>query len=203
MKIICVGRNYMEHIKELNNNIPKDPVIFTKPDTSLLLNNKDFCYPNFSEKIHFEVELLIKISKKGKNISENFAKKYYDQIGVGIDFTARDLQEKAKKRGLPWLISKGFDHSAPISKFVPIDNYKNIQNISFRLEKNEKTVQRGNSNLMIYKIDFLIHYISNFIHLTEGDIIFTGTPKGVGSIIKGDNLKAYIEDEKFLDFNIK
>ena len=203
MKIICVGRNYIKHIKELNNEIPKDPIIFTKPDTSLLLNNKDFYYPDFSSEIHYEVELIIKISREGKKIPLNFSKRYYNQIAIGIDFTARDLKINAQKKGLPWAISKGFDSSAPISKFNSLKKYDDIQNINFSLKRNDKVVQKSNSNKMIYKVDFLINYISNFIHLKVGDIIFTGTPEGVGKINKGDNLKAYIEDEKLLDFNIK
>ena len=193
MKIICVGRNYVKHIKELNNEFPKQPIIFTKPDTSILLNNKDFYFPDFSSNVQFEVELLIKISKEGKKIPISFANRYYNKVGIGIDFTARDIQTNAKNKGLPWTLAKGVNHSAPISEFLSIEKFKDIQNINFSLKKNNKVVQKTNS----------INYISNFIHLKTGDIIFTGTPEGVGEIKKGDNLKAYIEDEKLLDFNIK
>jgi len=203
MKIICVGRNYVKHIKELHNEFPKEPIIFIKPDTSILLKNKDFYLPDFSSNIQYEVELLIKISKEGKKIPLDFASRYYDQVGIGIDFTARDIQNNAKNKGLPWTLSKGFNDSAPVSEFLSIKRFKDIQKINFLLKKNNKVVQKSNSDKMIYKIDFLINYISNFIHLKIGDIIFTGTPEGVGGIKKGDNLKAYIEDEKLLDFNIK
>ena len=202
MKIICVGRNYVEHIKELNNSFPTNPVIFTKPDTSILLNNKDFYLPDFSSNIHHEIELIIKISKEGKKIPVKYSYNHYKEVAIGIDFTARDLQDEAKKNGLPWTLSKGFNHSAPISKFNSLNKYDDIQNLNFCLKKNEKIIQKSNSKLMIYKIDFLIHYISKFIHLKVGDIIFTGTPKGVSSIKTGDNLKAYLENEKLLDFNI-
>ena len=203
MKIIGVGRNYVDHIKELDNDIPDEPVIFFKPETALITRNQPFFYPSFSDDIHYEVELVIKICKHGKNIEEKFASNYYDQIGVGIDFTARDLQSKAKNKGLPWTLAKGFNGSAPISDFLPLKDFDDIQNINFHLDLNEETVQSGNSKLMINNVDFLISYISNFIMLKKGDLIFTGTPKGVGPVKLGDNLKAYIEGVKMLDFNVR
>jgi len=203
MKIICVGRNYVDHIKELNNEFPSDPVIFTKLDTSLLRNNAPFYYPEFSSDIHYETEILVKISKEGKKIEEKFAYKYYDEIGIGIDFTARDIQSKAKEKGLPWVLAKGFDGSAPISEFKSINDYQSINDLTFKLVKNGELVQEGNTSMMIYKVDFLIAYISKFIHLKKGDLIFTGTPKGVGPVKIGDNLKAFIENEELLEVEIK
>lgn len=203
MKIIGVGRNYADHIKELNNEVPNDPVIFFKPETSIIIRNQPFFYPSFSSDIHYEVEIVVKICKNGKNIEEEFATKYYDQIGIGIDFTARDLQTKAKEKGLPWTLAKGFNGSAPISGFLPLSNFKDVQDINFHLELDDKEVQKGNTGLMIYKVDYLIAYISQFIMLKKGDLIFTGTPKGVGPVEIGNNLKAYIEGEKLLDFNVR
>ncbi len=203
MKIIGVGRNYADHIKELSNEVPDEPVIFFKPETALITRNQPFFYPSFSNDVHYEVEIVVKISKHGKNIEEQFAHKYYNQIGVGIDFTARDYQAKAKSKGLPWTLAKGFNGSAPISGFKSLSDFKDIQDINFHLLLNDETVQSGNTKLMIYNVAFVVSYISQFIMLKKGDLIFTGTPKGVGPVKVGDNLKAYIEEEKLLDFNVR
>ena len=201
MKIICVGRNYVDHIKELNNDIPENPVFFFKPETSLNKSSQ-LKYPSITNNLHYEVELVFKIKKKEKNIKKINAKTYIDSIAIGIDFTARDIQSKAKEGRLPWDLSKGFDNSASVSKFKIISFFKNINNINFSLYKNNKEVQNGNSKLMIYKIDFLIHYISKYVTLNKGDLIFTGTPKGVGSVNVGNKLEGYIENEKLLTTNI-
>lgn len=203
MKIFAIGRNYTEHIAELKNERPDEPVIFTKPDTALLKNNAPFYYPDFSNDIHYEVELVLKISKEGKNIQEKFAHKYYNQIGLGVDFTARDLQEKAKQKGLPWAIAKGFNGSAPISDFRPVDAFSDLKNINFGLSVNGESRQQGNTSLMLFDFDYIIAYLSKFFTLKKGDLVFTGTPKGVGSVSIGDQLEGYIEDEKVLDFQIK
>ena len=203
MKIICVGRNYTDHIKELENNKPKDPVLFLKPDSSIILNNKPFFIPDFSQNIHYELELIIKISRLGKHIQEKFSHKYYDFIGLGIDFTARDLQTDLKSKGLPWEKSKAFDGSCFISKWINKSEFNDINNLNFNLVKNGKTVQKTNSKLMLWKIDELISYISTFFTLKIGDVIFTGTPAGVGNVSIGDNLEGFIEDNKIFNLNIK
>ena len=203
MKIICVGRNYTDHIKELENNKPKDPVLFLKPDSSIILNNKPFFIPDFSQNIHYELELIIKISRLGKHIQEKFSHKYYDFIGLGIDFTARDLQTDLKSKGLPWEKSKAFDGSCFISKWINKSEFNDINNLNFNLVKNGKTVQKTNSKLMLWKIDELISYISTFFTLKIGDVIFTGTPAGVGKVLIGDNLEGFIEDNKIFNLNIK
>ena len=203
MKIICVGRNYAEHIEELKNERPSEPVIFLKPETALLQNNAPFYYPEFSKNIHHEVEILVKINKPGKYIDEHFAHKYYDEIGLGVDFTARDLQDRAREKGLPWHLAKGFNGSAPISKFMPKSKFKDVQNIGFSLKVNGQERQNGTTSLMLFEIDFVIAYISKFIMLKKGDIIFTGTPKGVGQVQVGDVLEGFIENEKMLEFEIK
>ena len=203
MKIFAIGRNYAAHIKELNNERPDEPVIFTKPDTSLLKNNAPFYYPDFSKDIHYEVELILKISKEGKNIQEKFAPGYYDQIGIGIDFTARDLQQKAKEKGLPWAIAKGFNGSAPISEFKPISEFSNLHNINFSLEVDSEKKQLGNTSLMLFNFDYIVSYLSKFFTLKKGDLIFTGTPAGVGPIQIGQKLAAYIENQKLLECEIK
>ncbi|MAK01787.1 MAG: 2-hydroxyhepta-2,4-diene-1,7-dioate isomerase [Flavobacteriaceae bacterium] len=203
MKIICVGRNYTDHIKELENNKPKDPVLFLKPDSSIILNNKPFFIPDFSQNIHYELELIIKISRLGKHIQEKFSHKYYDFIGLGIDFTARDLQTNLKSKGLPWEKSKAFDGSCFISKWINKSDFNDINNLNFNLDKNGKTVQKTNSKLMLWKIDELISYISTFFTLKIGDVIFTGTPAGVGKVSIGDNLEGFIEDNKIFNLNIK
>ncbi|WMJ73528.1 fumarylacetoacetate hydrolase family protein [Cytophagaceae bacterium ABcell3] len=203
MKIIAVGRNYSGHIKELQNKKSEEPVIFLKPDTALLKKNAPFYHPSFSQNIHHEVELIIRICKEGKNIQEKFAHKYYDAIGVGIDFTARDLQQKAKEQGLPWELSKAFNGSAPISEFIPLEELDDIRNLNFSLFVNGEKKQVGNSNEMIFQFDETISYISKFITLKKGDIIFTGTPEGVSKINIGDVLEAYLEDKKLLTVEIK
>ncbi len=203
MKILAIGRNYVAHIKELNNEIPTDPVIFTKPETALLRNNAAFYYPEFSSDIHYEVEIVLKMCKQGKNISEKFAHKYFEEIGIGIDFTARDIQGKAKKKGLPWAIAKGFDGSAPISHFVPKTGFSDLSNINFSLSLDGKIKQKGNTKLMIYSFNYIIAYISRFITLNKGDLIFTGTPEGVGPVQIGNILEAYIENKKMLQVEIK
>ena len=203
MKIICVGRNYVDHIKELNNEQPEDPVIFMKPETAVPLKNEPFFYPEFSKDIHHEVEILVKINRVGKNIDEKFAHKYYDEIGIGIDFTARDLQSKLKAKGLPWELAKGFNGSAPISGFVPKSNFLDLKNLNFHLDVNGETRQQGNTSLMLFQIDYLISFVSRFFLLQQGDILFTGTPKGVGPVQVGDTLTAFIEDKPLLTFDVK
>lgn len=204
MRIFAIGRNYAEHIKELNNERPDEPVIFTKPDTALLRNGAPFYYPDFSKDIHHEVELVLRISKEGKNVQEKFAGKYFDAVGIGIDFTARDLQQKAKEKGLPWDIAKGFNGSAPISeKFIPVAEFKNLKDINFSLSINGGIRQQGNTSLMIFSFEYVISYLSRFFTLRTGDLIFTGTPKGVGPVQTGDTLSAYIENEKLLEFDVK
>lgn len=203
MKIICIGRNYAQHAKELNNPLPVKPLYFLKPDTALLINNDPFYYPNFSSDIHYECELIFRINKVGKNIQEKFAHKYYSEIGLGIDFTARDIQQTCKEKGHPWEIAKGFDGSAAISKFIPLEELKNKETITFELEINQEKVQIGNSSDMIFSIDQIISYVSQFMTLKTGDIIFTGTPAGVGSLKIGDQLKGTLEGNLLLDFEIK
>jgi 2-keto-4-pentenoate hydratase/2-oxohepta-3-ene-1,7-dioic acid hydratase in catechol pathway len=204
MRIFAIGRNYAEHIKELNNERPDEPVIFSKPDTAILRNNAPFYYPEFSKDIHHEVELVLRICKEGKNIEEKFAHKYYDAIGIGIDFTARDLQQKAKEKGLPWDIAKGFNGSAPISdKFLPVGAFKDLKDINFKLSIDGEIKQQGNTSLMLFSFDYIISYLSRFFTLRTGDLIFTGTPKGVGPVKTGNVLQAFIEDEKLLEFEVK
>jgi acylpyruvate hydrolase len=203
MKVICIGRNYMDHIKELNSPLPSAPVFFLKPDTSIVTRNRPFYYPGFSKEIHYESELVIRICKVGKNIQTRFASSYYNEIGIGLDFTARDLQEECKKKGLPWLIAKGFDNAAPIGKFIPKTTFPDLKNIHFHLELNGNTVQVGNSGDMIFPFEELIAYVSRFITLKMGDLIFTGTPVGVGPVRIGDRLEAFIEGEKLLKCEIK
>ena len=203
MKILAVGRNYAAHIEELNNERPESPVVFFKPDTALLRNNEPFYYPEFSNDVHFEVEILLKICKPGKHIQEKDASSYYDEIGIGIDFTARDLQQHAKKKGLPWALAKGFNNSAPISGFYPIDHFGDIHNLNFGLEIDGIERQKGNTSLMLFSFDQIISYISLFFTLKKGDIIFTGTPEGVGPVSIGNRLSAFIEDQTLLDFEVK
>lgn len=203
MKIICIGRNYVEHARELNNPLPQEPVIFLKPDTAIITRNRPFFYPEFSEDIHYEAELVLKIAKNGRHIQPKFARSYYQHIGIGIDFTARDLQQKQKEKGLPWEIAKAFDGSAPISSFVELETLQDSSNIRFHLLKNGEKVQDGHSELMIFNFDNIISYVSKFITLKMGDLIFTGTPAGVGSVKIGDRLEAYIEDRKMLKCDIK
>jgi acylpyruvate hydrolase len=204
MRIFAIGRNYAEHIQELNNERPDEPVIFTKPDTAILRNNAPFYYPDFSNDIHHEVELVLRISKEGKNIQEKFAPTYFDAIGIGIDFTARDLQQKAKEKGLPWDIAKGFNGSVPISdKFLPVKEFRNLKDINFSLQVDGMVKQQGNTSLMLFSFEYIIAYLSKFFTLRTGDLIFSGTPKGVGPVSVGNVLTAYIEDEKLLEFEVK
>ncbi|TVQ94828.1 MAG: FAA hydrolase family protein [Bacteroidetes bacterium] len=203
MKIICIGRNYIEHAHELNNPVPAEPIFFMKPETALIRAGLPFFYPDFSKDVHFEVELVLHICKLGRHISEKFAHTYYDKIGIGIDFTARDVQTICKQKGLPWEIAKAFDGSAPVSKFIPKENFNDIYDINFSLQKNNETVQKGNSGMMIFNFEKIIAYVSRFVTLKIGYLIFTVTPAGVGPLIKDDNLKAYIAEEKLLDIDIK
>ncbi len=203
MKIICIGRNYAEHAKELNNAVPTEPVVFLKPDTALIKDNQPFYYPDFSKDIHHEIELVLKINKAGKNIEEKFAHKYYYEIGIGIDFTARDIQTKCKEKGLPWEKAKSFDGSAPIGLFVNKKELNDVRNINFHLNINGKTIQSGNTKDLLFSFDYLIAYVSNYFTLKTGDLIYTGTPEGVGAVKVGDRLEAFIENKKLLDFEIK
>lgn len=198
MKIICIGRNYAAHIAELNNEIPSDPVVFIKPDTSLLKDGDTFYIPDFSNDIHHEVELVVKISKNGKHIAEKFAHKYYDEISVGIDFTARDVQSRLKEKGLPWLLAKGFDGAAPVGKMIPKTTFESMDQISFGLKINGESRQEGHTSLMLHSVDTLISYVSRIMTLKTGDLIFTGTPAGVAAVQPGDLLEAYISGEKLL-----
>lgn len=202
MKIICIGRNYAEHAKELNNPLPTSPLFFMKPDVALLTDSK-FYYPNFTKDLHFECEIVVKIDKAGKNIREEFAHKYYSKITLGIDFTARDLQEQQKKKGLPWEIAKAFDQSAVIGKWIPISEEEKKNNIQFSLLKNNELVQNGDTNDVIFNFDKIISYVSQYFSLNMGDIIYTGTPEGVGPVAIGDKLLAKIGDEELLHFEIK
>lgn len=203
MKLICIGRNYAKHIEELENERPTDPVVFLKPDTSILLKKQPFFIPDFSEDIHHEVEILVKINKVGKYIDKKYAHKYYDEIGLGIDFTARDLQSQLKAKGLPWEKAKAFDGAAVIGKWLSKSDFKSVNDINFSLKKNNDIVQQGNTSHMLWKIDELIEYVSKYFTLKIGDIIFTGTPAGVGKVIAEDQLKGYIEDKELFSIKIK
>ena len=203
MKIICIGRNYAEHAKEMNAAVPTEPVFFLKPDTALIKDDQPFYYPDFSKEIHHEVELVLKINKAGKNIDPAFAHKYYDEIGIGIDFTARDIQAKCKEKGLPWEKAKAFDGSAPIGNFIPKTELANIADINFHLTINGKEVQKGTTKDLLFSFDAVIAYVSKFFTLKTGDLIYTGTPEGVGPVNIGDKLEAYIENKKLLSFEIK
>jgi len=203
MKIICIGRNFSEHARELNNPVPTEPVFFMKPESAQLRNNHPFFYPEFSTNIHYEAELVLHICKVGRNIQEQFAGTYYDGIGVGIDFTARDLQQKAKEKGLPWEMAKAFDSSAPVSKFIPVSDFSDRYNIRFGLFKNDEIVQDGNSRDLIFSFETVIAYVSKFVTLKQGDYLFTGTPAGVGPVKIGDRLEAFIGDKKMLLCNIR
>jgi 2-keto-4-pentenoate hydratase/2-oxohepta-3-ene-1,7-dioic acid hydratase in catechol pathway len=203
MKIFCVGRNYAEHAKELQNAVPSQPVIFCKPDTALLRNNDDFYLPDFSTDVHHEVELVLRICKNGKHIEEKFARKYYDQITVGIDFTARDIQQQQKEKGLPWEIAKAFDGSAPLGEMIDIASLKNPENITFTLHKNNQPVQNGQTLDMLFSFDRIISYLSRYFTLKTGDLIYTGTPSGVGPVQAGDVLEARLENRLLLTCRIK
>jgi acylpyruvate hydrolase len=201
MKIICIGRNYAEHAKEMKADLPAEPVFFMKPDTALL-KEEDFYLPGFTNDLHHEIELVLKISKAGKHIEEQFAHKYYDEIGLGIDFTARDLQAKAKEKGLPWEKAKAFDYSAPIGKFIKKDKLE-LSNINFELKINGASRQIGNSKDLIFSFDKVIAYVSQFVTLKTGDLIYTGTPEGVGQVKIGDKLEGFLNGESFLKLNVK
>ena len=203
MKIICIGRNYANHIAELKNERPVEPVIFMKPDSAVLLKQHPFVIPEFSEEIHHEIEIIVKINKVGKYIEPKFAHKYYDEISVGIDFTARDLQAKLKEKGLPWEKAKAFDGSAVIGDFSPKTDFISMENLSFELTNNAKTVQKGNTSHMLWKIDELISYVSQFFTLKIGDIIFTGTPEGVAAVKPNDVLEGFLEDKKLFRIQVK
>ncbi len=203
MKIICIGRNYAKHIEELQNERPTEPVIFLKPDSAILAKNQPFFIPPFSNDIHYEVEILVKINKVGKYIDEKFAHKYYDEIGLGIDFTARDLQDKLKNKGLPWEKSKAFDGSALIGDFFPKESLGDLSNLNFSLQINDNEVQNGSSNAMLWKIDEIIAYVSQFFTLKKGDIIFTGTPEGVGKVNENDQLTGFIKGTQAFSVRVK
>jgi len=203
MKIICIGRNYAKHIEELANEKPENPVIFLKPDSAILAKNQPFFIPPFSDEIHYEVEILVKINKVGKYIDEKFAHKYYDEIGLGIDFTARDVQADCKEKGLPWEKAKAFDGSAVIGNFVAKESLNDLNNLNFTLQKNNEVVQNGNTEAMLWKIDELIAFISKYFTLKKGDIIFTGTPAGVGKVAENDVLVGSIENQQFFRVKIK
>lgn len=204
MKIICIGRNYSAHISELQNERPSEPVIFLKPDTAVLLKKQAFFIPDFSDDVHYEVEVLVKINKVGKHIQEKFAHKYYDEIGLGIDFTARDLQQKLKEKGLPWEKAKGFDGAAVIGeKWLDKNSIPDLNNLKFSLQKNSEFVQQGNTGDMLWKIDEIIAYVSQYFTLKIGDIIFTGTPEGVGKVETNDKLTGFIEDEQIFSIQVK
>jgi len=203
MKIICIGLNYRQHAMEMGMLIPDEPVVFLKPDSALLKNNKPFFLPGFSDNIHYEVEVVIKISKLGKGISAKFAHRYYDEVTLGIDITARDIQSRQAKNGMPWELSKCFDGAAPVGSFIPVSTVKSIKDIDFRLEINGNTVQQSNTSDMIFGVDEIIEYVSKFFTLKTGDLIFTGTPSGVGQLNKNDNLVAYLGDQPLLDFLIR
>lgn len=203
MKLICIGRNYTAHIEELENERPKDPVVFIKADSAVLPKEQDFYLPPFSNNVHHEVELLVKITKVGKHIAKEFAHKYYDEVSLGIDFTARDVQDELKSKGLPWEKAKSFDGSAVIGKWVSKSNYKDLNQLSFSLQRNNEVVQSASSELMLWKIDELISYVSQFFTLKKGDIIFSGTPSGVGKVEAGDVLEGFIENESFFKVGVK
>ncbi len=204
MKIICIGRNYVAHVRELNNEVPEEPVFFMKPDSSLLRNNDAFYIPEWTQDVHHEIELVLRISRVGKGIEKKFAHRYYDAVTLGIDFTARDVQNVLKSKGLPWEKAKAFDRAAVLSNtFVPVADFPDLQNILFRLDINGSVVQQGDSALMIFGFDEIVSYVSQFVTLKIGDLIYTGTPAGVGQVKPGDQLEGYLREEKLLDFKVK
>jgi acylpyruvate hydrolase len=203
MKIIAIGRNYAAHAEELNNPIPTSPVIFMKPDTAVLKDNKPFYLPDFSNDIHYELEVVLKVSKEGKHIQEKFAANYYDEIGLGVDFTARDIQSRHKEKGLPWELAKSFDNSAPISLFVPKSKFEDLYQLNFELQINKESRQIGNTKNLLFSFEKIIAFVSQYITLKKGDLILTGTPEGVGQVKAGDHLEAWLEGEKMMDFQIK
>ena len=203
MKLICIGRNYTEHIKELENEKPEHPVVFLKPDTAILLKKQPFFLPDFSNDVHHEVEILVKIKKVGKHIQKKYANKYYNEIGLGIDFTARDIQKQLKEKGLPWEKAKSFDGSAVIGDWINTAHFENVDAIPFSLQKNDDLVQQGNTSHMLWKIDEIIEYVSKYFTLKIGDIIFTGTPAGVGKVVANDKLLGFIEDRQMFSIKVK
>lgn len=203
MKIFCIGRNYAEHAKELGNGIPDEPVIFMKPKSALLQPHAPFYYPEFTNELHYECELVLRVSKNGKYIQEKFANKYYDSITAGIDFTARDIQNELKEKGLPWEKAKAWDNSAAVGKWLPVTNFRGKRDIRFCLYKNKELMQQGSSDDMIFHFDYLVSYISNYFSLNIGDLIFTGTPPGVGEAVVGDELEAFVEDNPLLSLDVK
>jgi len=203
MKLICIGRNYVDHINELSNERPDEPVVFIKPDSAILPKEQDFYIPEFSKDVHYEVEVLVKIKKVGKHISKEFAHKYYNEVGLGIDFTARDLQSKLKSKGLPWEKAKGFDGAAVVGKWLSKEKFEDMDNLNFSLLKNGEKVQEGNTSLMLWKIDEIIAHVSTYFMLKKGDIIFTGTPAGVGKVSPNDYLVGTLEGEQLFDINVK
>jgi len=203
MKIIAIGRNYAAHAKELNNAVPTKPIIFLKPDTAVLKDNKPFYIPEFSSDIHYELEVVLKICKEGKHIAEKFASNYYDEIGLGIDFTARDIQTKHKEKGLPWELAKAFDHSAAISSFLPKADFADMYHLNFELKINKETRQKGHTANLLFSFENIIAFVSQYITLKKGDLIFTGTPEGVGQVKQGDQLEAWLEGKQLLNFSVK
>jgi acylpyruvate hydrolase len=203
MKIIAIGRNYAEHAKELNNPVPSVPVIFMKPDTALLKDNKPFYHPEFSQDVHHEIEIVLKVCKEGKSINEKFAGNYYDEIALGIDFTARDIQSRHKEKGLPWELAKAFDNSAPVSNFLPKSKFADLYDLNFHLDINGGLRQQGSTKDLLFSFEKIIAFVSGYITLKKGDLIFTGTPSGVSKVAIGDHLEGYLENEKLLDFYIK
>src|SRR5215217_937354 len=203
MKIIAIGRNYAAHAKELNNEVPTQPVIFLKPDTAVLKDNKPFYIPDFSSDIHYELEVVLKVCKEGKHISEKFASGYYEELGLGIDFTARDIQNLHKEKGLPWELAKAFDNSAAISSFVPKSGIADLYNLDFDLQINGQNRQQGNTKNILFSFEYIISFVSRYITLKKGDLIFTGTPEGVGQVHQGDRLEAWLKGQQLLNFEIK
>lgn len=203
MKIICVGRNYAKHIEELKNDVPEEPVIFLKPESSRLVNGKPFFYPDYSNDIHYEAEIVLKIHRNGRHIQEEFALDYFDELTLGIDLTARDIQSRLKSKGLPWELAKAFDGSAVLGKFISIDEIKNVEKLDFSLDRNGQTVQSGNTEMMLFSIKKLISFVSKYFFLKRGDLIFTGTPAGVGPIAIGDEYLGRIEDRELLKLKVR
>lgn len=203
MKIIAIGRNYSAHAKELNNEVPTKPIIFLKPDTAILKDNKPFYLPDFSSDIHYELEVVLKICKEGKHIAEKFAANYYNEIGLGIDFTARDIQAEHKAKGLPWELAKAFDHSAVISNFLPKTDFANLNDLHFELQINKETRQKGHTANLLFSFNYIIAFVSQYITLKKGDLIFTGTPEGVGQVKQGDQFEAWLEGKQLINFGVK
>ncbi|MES2447941.1 MAG: fumarylacetoacetate hydrolase family protein [Bacteroidota bacterium] len=203
MKIIAIGRNYAAHAKELNNAVPTKPIIFLKPDTAVLKDNKPFYIPDFSSDIHYELEVVLKICKEGKHIAEKFASNYYDELGLGIDFTARDIQTQHKEKGLPWELAKAFDHSAAVSSFLPKADFADMYNLNFELQINKESRQKGHTANLLFSFENIISFVSQYITLKKGDLIFTGTPEGVGQVKHGDQLEAWLEGKQLLNFSVK